>query len=52
VLQQIMAALDADPQMRHDLERLEKACCAPQKLARLESVPIPKIVKCLTRGPK
>jgi ArsR family transcriptional regulator len=41
VLEQILAALDADPQMQRDRENLEKACCAPKESIRLGSVPLP-----------
>jgi ArsR family transcriptional regulator len=33
---------EAQPDMKRDRQRLTKACCAPQKIARLENVPLPK----------
>jgi ArsR family transcriptional regulator len=44
VLQQVLASLESDPQMQKDFERMEKACCAPQKFVRLESPPVPRKV--------
>ena len=33
-----------EPDMRRDRQRLSKACCAPEKFVRLESVPLPRRV--------
>jgi ArsR family transcriptional regulator, arsenate/arsenite/antimonite-responsive transcriptional repressor len=44
VLTQVMSALESDPQMQKDFERMEKACCAPEKFVRLESPPVPRRV--------
>jgi ArsR family transcriptional regulator len=44
VLQQVLAALQSDREMQKDFERLERACCAPQKFVRLESPPVPRKV--------
>jgi hypothetical protein len=30
--------------MHKDFERLEKACCAPEKFVKLESPPVPRKV--------
>ena len=32
----------AQPEMKGDLRRLAKACCAPEKFVRLENVPLPR----------
>jgi hypothetical protein len=51
VLRQIVAALDADPEMLRDRERMAKACCSPESFVRLEPAPLPKPVHSLkTRG--
>lgn len=44
VLQQVLASLQFDREMQKDFERLERACCAPQKFVRLESPPVPRKV--------
>ncbi len=30
------------PEMKRDLQRLTKACCAPEKFVRLQNVPLPR----------
>ena len=44
VLQQVLASVESDPQMQKDRERMDKACCAPEKFVRLESPPVPRKV--------
>jgi ArsR family transcriptional regulator len=44
ILQQVLTSLKDDPQMHKDFERLEKACCAPEKFVKLESPPVPRKV--------
>lgn len=41
VLNETLSALTNDKAMQADLTRLNKACCAPQKLASLEGAPRP-----------
>jgi ArsR family transcriptional regulator, arsenate/arsenite/antimonite-responsive transcriptional repressor len=41
ILRETLAALSEDRTMQADLTRLNKACCAPQKLTALEGAPLP-----------
>ena len=41
ILSETLAALSEDRTMQADLTRLNKACCAPQKLTALEGAPLP-----------
>lgn len=41
ILSETLAALSEDRAMQADLTRLNKACCAPQKLTALEGAPLP-----------
>lgn len=50
VLYQVIAAFDADPEMRRDRERMEKACCVPESFVRLDSVPLPRPLKEGSKG--
>lgn len=45
VLKQILAALDADPEMERDRKRMAEACCAPERLVQLEDAPLPRTVR-------
>jgi ArsR family transcriptional regulator, arsenate/arsenite/antimonite-responsive transcriptional repressor len=44
ILRETLVALREEKQMRADLARLDKACCAPIKIASLEGAPFPIIV--------
>ncbi len=41
ILSEMLAVLGEDKAMQADLTRLNKACCAPQKLSALEGAPLP-----------
>ena len=41
VLRSILAWCAQQPDMKRDLQRLKKACCAPEKFVRLANVPLP-----------
>lgn len=41
VLRETLAAFSEDKTMQADRTRLNKACCAPQKLVALEGAPVP-----------
>jgi ArsR family transcriptional regulator, arsenate/arsenite/antimonite-responsive transcriptional repressor len=44
VLKSTMTWCTQDPEMKKDRARLVKACCTPEKFARLENAPLPKPV--------
>lgn len=44
VFRDVMAWCAEQPDMKKDRTRLAQACCAPERFARLESVPLPKQV--------
>lgn len=41
ILRETLGALAGDPEMRHDLQRLERACCAASRLVTLQQAPAP-----------
>jgi ArsR family transcriptional regulator len=41
ILDATLAALKSDRVMRTDLEKLNKACCTPQRFVTLQSAPVP-----------
>ena len=45
ILRETLSVLKEEKGMQADRTRLEKACCAPQKLVALEGVPLPTVVK-------
>lgn len=45
ILETALASLRNDPQMRADLARLDRACCAPQRLVMPEGAPRPTLVE-------
>jgi ArsR family transcriptional regulator len=45
ILRETLKVLKEEKAMQTDRARLEKACCAPQKLVALEGVPLPIAVK-------
>lgn len=45
ILREALKVLKGEKGMQADRTRLEKACCAPQKLVALEGVPLPIAVK-------
>ncbi len=44
VFDDVLAWCDSQPDMQKDRARLGKACCAPEKFARLDNVPLPRKV--------
>ena len=44
VLRSTMDWCERQPEMKRDRQRLNRACCAPEKFARLENVPLPRPV--------
>jgi ArsR family transcriptional regulator len=44
ILAAVVASLGSDRQMQADLAKLERACCAPQKLVMPEGAPRPSLV--------
>ena len=44
ILGAVLAALGSDKQMQADLAKLDRACCAPQKLIVLQGAPRPVLV--------
>jgi ArsR family transcriptional regulator len=44
ILKATLASLPADKQMQADLARLERACCAPQRLVMPEGAPRPAVL--------
>jgi len=44
ILDATLASLRIDRQMQADLAKLDRACCAPQKLVALEGAPLPSLV--------
>lgn len=51
ILRETLAVLREDKRMQADLSRLNKSCCAPQKLSALEGVPLPTVVDALAASP-
>ncbi len=47
ILRETLAVLGEDKAMQADLSRLNKSCCAPQKLSTLDGAPMPAIVEAL-----
>jgi ArsR family transcriptional regulator len=45
ILDAVLASLASDKRMQSDLARLDRACCAPQKLVALEGAPRPSAVE-------
>ena len=45
ILDAVLASLASDKRMQSDLARLDRACCAPQKLVALEGAPRPAAVR-------
>lgn len=45
ILRETLTALREEKSMQTDLTRLNKACCAPQKLSSLEGAPLPITVE-------
>lgn len=43
VLRSVMAACAGDPEMQRDRQRLEKACCNPEKFVKLQPAPVPAL---------
>jgi ArsR family transcriptional regulator len=41
ILREVLQALAEDREMRNDLVRLERACCAPTPFVRLQGAPLP-----------
>jgi ArsR family transcriptional regulator len=44
ILDTTLASLSGDKQMQADLAKLDRACCAPQKLVALEGAPRPSLL--------
>jgi ArsR family transcriptional regulator, arsenate/arsenite/antimonite-responsive transcriptional repressor len=44
VLRETLKHLKAMPEMRRDISRLDKACCAPEKYVLLQAAPQPAVV--------
>lgn len=45
ILQEVLIVLSEDREMKNDLVRLERACCAPQKYVKLQGAPAPAPVE-------
>jgi ArsR family transcriptional regulator len=41
ILKEVLASLRADREMQRDLDRLNSACCSPQKSVLLQGAPLP-----------
>lgn len=41
ILREVLEALAEDREMKNDLVRLERACCAPARFVRLQGAPLP-----------
>jgi ArsR family transcriptional regulator len=41
ILRDALEALQPDRQLQHDHDKLERACCQPQRLVSLQSAPVP-----------
>jgi ArsR family transcriptional regulator, arsenate/arsenite/antimonite-responsive transcriptional repressor len=41
ILEATLRSLKADREMQQDLERLDKACCEPQRFVALQGAPVP-----------
>jgi ArsR family transcriptional regulator len=48
ILRETLAVLREDKALQADLTRLNKACCAPQKVAALDGAPLPAVVDALS----
>jgi len=46
ILRETLAVLREERLMQADRARLDKACCAPQRVAALEGAPLPVPVAC------
>jgi ArsR family transcriptional regulator len=44
ILATVLASLGNDEQMQADLAKLDRACCAPQKLVMPEGAPLPALI--------
>ena len=51
ILSETLSVLGEDKAMQADLARLNKACCAPQKLVALEGAPLPIPVEAVVPAP-
>jgi ArsR family transcriptional regulator len=49
ILRQTLAVLRKDKAMQADLNRLNRACCAPRRLAALDGAPLPAPLVSITR---
>ena len=45
ILRAVLNSLAEDREMKNDLVRLEKACCAPQRFIKLQGAPVPSLVE-------
>jgi ArsR family transcriptional regulator, arsenate/arsenite/antimonite-responsive transcriptional repressor len=50
ILSAVLASLRADKRMQADLAKLDRACCAPQKLVMPQGAPLPVLVSKETRS--
>ena len=50
ILREILAVLREDKGMQADLNRLNKACCVPQKLTALDGAPLPVVIEARLPG--
>ncbi|HXS13829.1 MAG TPA: metalloregulator ArsR/SmtB family transcription factor [Acidobacteriaceae bacterium] len=41
ILDEVMQALERDPELRADIARLNRACCQPARFVALEGAPLP-----------
>lgn len=41
ILDEVLRALEVDPEMRADITRLDRACCQPARFVTLEGAPLP-----------
>lgn len=45
ILRAVLVSLAEDREMKNDLVRLEKACCAPQRFVKLQGAPVPSLAE-------
>ena len=45
ILRETLAVLREDKAMQSDLNRLNKSCCAPQKISALDGAPVPSVLE-------
>lgn len=45
MVRETLAVLREDPRMQADRSRLDRSCCAPQKIRALDGAPAPKVVE-------